>query len=188
MKSQCSHHLMSTIWLLVKTQTIFNESHASLSVKVDFRKSLFFQRITSFWSILQIYVVWVPISAVEGPHWIPILRILADEQHGIFALGVWGMQVHMYCIEYWVWSWNICTGGMWYASLSLLGWGSDRLGGPTQYSILNTVPLDPNPRTLRINITVGLGPRCCQIYQGNWVGPLNTQYSILYPCTLTREP
>ena len=27
-------------------------------------------------------------------------RILADEQHGIFALGVWGMQVHMYCIEY----------------------------------------------------------------------------------------
>ena len=59
-------------------------------------------------------------------------RILADEQHGIFALGVWGMQV---CIEYWVWSWNICTGGMWYASSSLLGWGSDRpggLGGPTQ--------------------------------------------------------
>ena len=24
-------------------------------------------------------------------------RILADEQHGIFAMGVWGMQV---CIEY----------------------------------------------------------------------------------------
>ena len=115
-------------------------------------------------------------------------RILADEQHGIFALGVWGMQVHMYCIEYWVWSWNICTGGMWYASLSLLGWGSDRLGGPTQYSILNTLPLDPNPRTLRINITVGLGQRCCQIYQGAWVGPLNTQYSILYPWTLTPEP
>ena len=31
-----------------------------------------FQRITSFRSIFQIYVVWVPISAVEGPHWVPI--------------------------------------------------------------------------------------------------------------------
>ena len=37
-------------------------------------------------------------------------RILADEQHGIFAMGVWGMQE---CIEYWVWTWNICTGGRW---------------------------------------------------------------------------
>ena len=40
------------------------------------------------------------------------------------------------------------------------------LGGSTQYSILNTLPLDPNPRTLGINTTVGLGQRCCQIYQG----------------------
>ena len=28
------------------------------------------------------------------------------------------------------------------------------LGGPTQYSILNTLPLDPNPRTLTMIITV----------------------------------
>ena len=58
------------------------------------------------------------------------------------------------------------------------------LGGPTQYSILNTLPLDPNPRNLGINITVGLGQMCCQIYQGAKVGPLpgsplNTQYITL---------
>ena len=47
-------------------------------------------------------------------------------------------------------------------------------------TILNTQPLDPNPRTLSI-ITVGLG----HIYQGAQVVPLNTQYSILYPWTLT---
>ena len=46
-------------------------------------------------------------------------------------------------------------------------------------TILNTQPLDPNPRTLSI-ITVGLG----QIYQGAKVGPLpgsplNTQYITL---------
>ena len=35
-------------------------------------KNSLFQRITSFRSIFQIYVVWVPISAVEGPHWVPI--------------------------------------------------------------------------------------------------------------------
>ena len=39
-------------------------------------------------------------------------RILADEQHGIFALGVWGIQGMQVCIEYWVLTWNICTGGM----------------------------------------------------------------------------
>ena len=27
-------------------------------------------------------------------------RILADEQHGIFALGVWGIQGMQVCIEY----------------------------------------------------------------------------------------
>ena len=32
------------------------------------------------------------------------------------------------------------------------------------------------------------GQRCCQIYQGVQVVPLNTQYSILYPWTLTPEP
>ena len=37
------------------------------------------------------------------------------------------------------------------------------LGGPTQYSILNTVPLDLNPRTLNI---IGLGQRCWRICQG----------------------
>ena len=37
------------------------------------------------------------------------------------------------------------------------------LGGPTQYSILNTVPLDPNPRPLNI---FGSGQRCWQICQG----------------------
>ena len=62
------------------------------------------------------------------------------------------------------------------------------LGEPTQYSILNTLPLDPNPRTLSIIVTVGLGQRCCQIYQGAEVGQLDIQYSILYPWTLTPEP
>ena len=55
-----------------KNTNYFYESHASLSVKVDFRKNSLFQWITSFRSIFQIYVVWVPISAVEGPHWVPI--------------------------------------------------------------------------------------------------------------------
>ena len=59
------------------------------------------------------------------------------------------------------------------------------LGGPTQYSILNTLPLDLNPRPLNI---IELGQRCCQICQGALVGPLNTQYSILYPWTLTPDP
>ena len=58
------------------------------------------------------------------------------------------------------------------------------LGGPTQYSILNTVPLDPNPRPLNI---IGSGQRCWQICQGALVGPLNTQYSILDPGTLPRD-
>ena len=64
---------MLTIWLLVITQTSFNESHASLSVKVSsVLKNSLFQGITSFRSICQIYAFWVPISAVEGPHWVPI--------------------------------------------------------------------------------------------------------------------
>ena len=37
-----------------------------------FNKKSLFQRITSFRSIFQIYAFWVPISAVEGPHWVPI--------------------------------------------------------------------------------------------------------------------
>ena len=41
------------------------------SVNIFSKKSLF-QRITSFRSIFQIYAFWVPISAVEGPHWVPI--------------------------------------------------------------------------------------------------------------------
>ena len=50
-----------------------------------------------------------------------------------------------------------------WASLSMLGWGSEvlsdipgGLGGPTQYSILYTLPLDPDPRTLGIIINVSL--------------------------------
>ena len=35
-------------------------------------KNSLFQGITSFRSIFQIYAFWVPISAVEGPHWVPI--------------------------------------------------------------------------------------------------------------------
>ena len=35
-------------------------------------KNSSFQQIPSFWSIFLIYVFWVPISAVEGPHWVPI--------------------------------------------------------------------------------------------------------------------
>ena len=85
LKNACSHHLMWTIWLLVRTQTSFNESHASLSVKVSSvikniqileyfcqKKVFFLQWITLFWSIFQIYAFWVPISAVKGPHWVPI--------------------------------------------------------------------------------------------------------------------
>ena len=49
------------------------------SVNIFSNKSLF-QRITSFQSIFQIYAFWVPISAVEGPHftqnWVPIKNIL----------------------------------------------------------------------------------------------------------------
>ena len=37
------------------------------------KKNSLFQGITSFRSIFQIYAFWVPISAVEGPHWVPIL-------------------------------------------------------------------------------------------------------------------
>merc|ERR1740123_2635644 len=37
------------------------------------KKTSLFQGITSFRSICQIYAFWVPISAVEGPHWVPIL-------------------------------------------------------------------------------------------------------------------
>ena len=39
---------------------------------IFFQKKSLFQRITSFRSIFQIYAFWVPISAVEGPHWVPI--------------------------------------------------------------------------------------------------------------------
>ena len=40
------------------------------------QKNSLCQRITSFRSIFQIYAFWVPISAVEGPHWVPMKNIL----------------------------------------------------------------------------------------------------------------
>ena len=60
-KSECSHHLMSIIWLLVITQTTFNESHASSSVKVSFRKKLI---------ISTNYLILVNLSNIHclGPH------------------------------------------------------------------------------------------------------------------------
>ena len=76
LKNAWSHHLMWTIWLFVITQTSFNESHASLLVKLSSvikniqmlqyygqQKSFVFQWTTLFRSICQIYAFWVPIPA-----------------------------------------------------------------------------------------------------------------------------
>ena len=59
----------------------------------------------------------------------------------------------------------------------MLGLGSEvlsdipgGLGGPTQYSILNTLPLDRNPRTQGIIIDVGLGVRVAVRYTRGHTG------------------
>ena len=90
-----------------------------------------------------------------------------EYEHGIFALGV-GDRHHYHC---------------WVGSEVL----SDRPGGldgPTQYSILNTLPLEPNPRNLGIIIDVGLGVRGAVRYTrgSRWSHSiLNTQYFTLGP-------
>ena len=72
MEIQCSHHLMMTIWLSNITGTHTAPQMMTHYVSVNIKKKSLFQWISLFWSIFQMYAFWVPISAVEGPHLVPI--------------------------------------------------------------------------------------------------------------------